>query len=143
MVDSTAIIGMGITYSIDDGTDGDTFDLIGEVFEVTPPNQQTDEVEVTHYGSVGGFREFIAGLKDGGEASLGVNWLPGNASDVILRTLHGSGAVRTHKIVFPNGAEMSYSAWVKGFDRGTPMDDKLTATITARVTGASAFVDPA
>lgn len=137
---SDAIMGIGITYEIADGASG--YDTIGEVFEVTPPNQQTEEVEVTHYGSTGGYREFIAGLRDGGEVTFGINWIPGNETDVILRDLHSAGTVRTHRITFPNGAEMSYSGWIKGFERGSPLDDRMTATITVRVSSNTTYTDP-
>lgn len=141
---SQALMGIGIHYMIDDGTNPTTpvFEEIAEVFDVTPPNQQTEEIEVTHYGSTGGYREFIAGLKDGGEIDMQLNWIPGNATDVFLRDLHASGDRRIHKIGFPNSAEMKFEGWVKGFERGTPLDDRMTATVTIRVTGDSTYVDP-
>lgn len=139
---TTAILGKGITYGIDDGTTGTVFDTIAEVFEVVPPNQQTDEVDATHYGSTGSYREFIPGLKDGGEVTFSINWVPGNETDEILRTLHASGETRKHKITFPNSATMSFDGWIKGFERSTPLDDRMTATITVRVTGNSTFTDP-
>lgn len=148
MANSEAILGMGIKYYIEDGTTvsgtplDTALDLMGEVYDVSPPNQQTDEVEVTHYGSEGGYREFIGGLSDGGEVTFSINWVPANATDVILRTLHGSRAVRYQSIEFPNEARINFYGWVKGFEKGTPMDDKMTATVTVRVTGPSTYTDP-
>lgn len=139
---SDAMMGIGIVYEIDDGTNGTTFDPVGEVYEVTPPNQQTEEVEVTHYGSEGGYREFIAGLKDGGEITMNINWIPGNDTDVLLRTLHASGAVRNHRITFPNTAMLTFPGWIKGFERSSPLDDRLTAAITIRVSGDTDYTDP-
>jgi predicted secreted protein len=138
-----AILGLGILYAIDDGTTGLVFQTMGEVFEVVPPNQQTDEVEATHYASTGGYREFIGGLKDGGEVTFSINWIPGNPTDVILRNLHASSAVRDHRITFPNGATMKFPGWIRGFERATPLDDRMTATITVRVAGDTTYTDPA
>lgn len=137
-----AITGVGTTYGIDDGTTGSVFDTIAEVFEIVPPNQQTEEVETTHYGVSGGYRTFIPGLKDGGEVTFSINWTPGNETDEILRTLHASGATRTHRITFANTARISFPGWIKGFERGVPLDDRVTATITVRVSGNSTYTDP-
>ena len=140
---SDALLGLGIVYEIDDGTNPTTpsFDAIGEVFDVNPPNQQTDEVEVTHYGSTGGYREFIPGLKDGGEVSFQINWIPADPTDIILRDLHSNGETRIHRITFPNDAKIEFPGWVKGFERGTPLDDRMTGTVTVRVTGPSTYTD--
>jgi len=39
-----------------------------------------DSIEVTNYGSPDRFREYIAGLKDGGSLNAEGNWLPNNAT---------------------------------------------------------------
>ena len=140
---SDAMIGMGIAYAIKQASPSNVYDSVGEVYDVVPPNQQTDEVEATHYGSTGGYREFIPGLKDGGEVTFSINWIPGEDTDVLLRTLHGNGQTRTHRITFPNTAKIEFSGWVKGFERAAPMDDRMTATVTVRVTGPSTYTDPA
>jgi len=140
---ATALTGMGIEYEIgiQPGTTPTTYNELIEVFDVTPPNQQTDEIEVTHYKSVGGYREFIAGLRDGGEVTIQLNWVPGNPTDILLRDLHTSGALHMHRITFPNASTISYPGWIKGLERSSPYDDRQTMTVTVRVAGNSTYTD--
>lgn len=140
---SDAITGMGITYEIGAtaGLSPTTYTEIMEVYDVVPPNQQTDEIEVTHYKSVGGYREFIAGLKDGGEVTISLNWIPGSTTDVLLRGLHASGELRLHRITFANDSTISYPGWIKGLERSSPYDDRQSMNVTVRVAGNSTYED--
>jgi len=131
---SNAILGYNSFFAIDDGLG--TFDTIAEIFEISPPNQQTSDVDVTHMASPNKTREFIQGMVDPGEMSIGINWVPGDATDVILQALKTSGAVRSMKITWPNLVTWTFSGFIKGFEPSAPIDDKMTATITVRVTGS-------
>lgn len=140
---SDAMIGYSSTYAIFDptATPTPTFVELGEVFNITPGEEQTDRVDVTHYQSPARRREFIAGLIDSGEASFEINWIPGNATDVRLRELRDSGAKLQHQITFPNGTSVTFDAIVLSYSKAMPIDDKMTATITVAVSGAETWVD--
>jgi hypothetical protein len=56
---------------------------LDELLSVTPPNPQVDDVEATHMASTA--REFIAGLTDYGSGDFEFNFIPGNATDVLVR----------------------------------------------------------
>jgi len=139
MPESNAIIGYGIVFRIDDGTGTGTFDLIGEISNIDPPDAQADDVEVTHMGSPNKTREYIAGLTEPGEMGFDINWIPNDSTDVILRDLKTSGARRTMEIVWPNAAEWQFSGFIKGFKVAAPIDGNMTASLTVRVTGSTAF----
>lgn len=56
--------------TIEWGTDGTTYASIPEAEGLAVPEVQVEYIDVTNMDSAGGFREFIAGLKDAGEITI-------------------------------------------------------------------------
>ncbi len=136
MAETEARIGYGASFHLSNGT---TLTEIAEVFSVSPPNPQTDDVEATHYKSLNRTREYIAGLIDPGEITIEMNYIAGSASDLLLRAAQAAGAVREAKISLPTDDgtwDFEFPAIVKGYEVTAPVDDRMTATITLRVAGA-------
>lgn len=131
-----ALIGYSTEYYIK--VDG-SFVEIGEVFNVTPGEASADRVEATHFKSPNRRREYIAGLIDSGEASFEINWVPGNDTDVLLRSKFNAGTTDEHRIVFPNGVSVTFEAQVIGVSKAVPLDDRMTATVTVSVSGAETW----
>lgn len=134
---SEAAIGWGTEFHLHDGT---ALVELGEITEVTPPNEQTDDVEVTHMKSPGKRREYIGGLIDSGEGTFVMNYVPGSATDALIRAAQTAGDARPYKIVIPDGTgtwEITGTCVVKGYERGVPIDDRMTATLTVRFSGAA------
>lgn len=135
-----AAIGYGSTYEIwDAGQSPAAFVEIAEVFNITPGAAVADRIDATHMQSPNRRREYIAGLIDNGEASFELNWVPGNASDVLIRELMDSGDAVEHRITFPNNVTVTYTASIIGFEKEIPVDDRMTATITVAVSGAETW----
>lgn len=118
----------------------ESFTTIAEVTNIGGPNLSLDAIETTSHSSIGGWKEFIGGLLDGGEVSLEINYDPVGAThdastgliyDMINRT------VRNFELVFPDtgNTTWSFSALVKAFEPSEPVDDKLTASVTLKVSG--------
>jgi predicted secreted protein len=139
-----AMIGYNTTYRIWNSTlTTPALVEIGEVTEVTPGEATADRIDATHMKSPGRRREYIAGLIDTGEASFGINWVPGDPTDVFLRRLMKTGEVVQHEIEFSNGVTVSYDAAVIGFSKAVPIDDRMTATITVAVSGEETWGEAA
>lgn len=136
---SEAMIGYSSKYEISNGDSPETFFEVGEVFNITPGEEATDRIDVTHYQSPDRRREFIAGLIDPGEATFEINWVPGDETDEFIRDLRTSGETRTHRITFPNGVTVSYDAIILSYSKAIPLDDRMTATITVAVSGAETW----
>jgi len=130
---SEAILGYGLIYEISDGAGG--WIELAEVIDLTPPNQQTEEVEKSHLRSPGKTREYLSGWNDPGEAGVTINFIPGSATATLILGLKASGVARAHRITWPNGEIWTFSGFIKGFEASSPMDDRLTAVVTIRVTG--------
>ena len=129
-------IGLGTEFWLDNAAGSLT--QLSEVLGVTPPNPQVADVEATHMASTA--REFIAGLIDYGEGSFEFNYIPGNATDVLIRAAIADGVARSFQIALPvaDGStwEISGDCIVKGWERNIPIDDRMTATLTVRFTGS-------
>src|SRR5574338_1066895 len=132
-------IGIGAEFWLDDASN--VLTQLDEVLSVSPPNPQTTDVEATHMASPNRRREYIAGLIEDGEGTFEFNYVPGNATDVLVRAAINDGVTRSYKIVLPvaDGStwEITGDCVVKGWQRTTPIDDRMTATLTVRFTGAS------
>lgn len=111
-----------------------------EIISVTPPNSQTDDVEATHMQSPNRRREYIAGLIEDGEGTFEMNYVPGSTTDALIRQAQTEGDDREYRIVIPDGAfgwKIEGLCIIKGYERATPIDDRMTATLTVRFTGAA------
>lgn len=135
MAASEATLGYGSTFRISNNDSPGIFTDIAEVFNITPPSFEADDVDVTHNQSPNRTRETIAGLKTPGDCSFEMNFIPGSASDVLIRGLQGTGEQRACQIEFPNAETWDFLASVKGYEVSMPTDDKMTATVSMLVSG--------
>lgn len=136
MAETQASIGYGSFFHISEDN-GSTWIELAEVYDITPPNDTVDEIDATHMQSPNRTREFIPGLIDPGEASFEMNFVPGSASDLKIAALKVAGARVKCRITFPNAVTWVFSGWVSGYEPAVPTDDKMTATVTWRVTGST------
>ncbi len=143
---SNAKIGYGTRIYMMATASASVLTKLAEVTSVTPPEDEVAEVEVTHYESPGRTREFIAGLADAGSTTVEMNWVPGSATDELLTVAKADRLVRTFRIVTPPGEgsqQFTFPAYVNGYSRALPLDDRLTATVTLRIAGAVVEADAA
>ncbi|WP_406871623.1 phage tail tube protein [Aminobacter sp. P9b] len=136
MAETAASIGYGSFFHISEDN-GATWIELAEVFDITPPNDTVDEIDATHMQSPNRTREFIPGLIDPGEASFEMNFVPGSASDLKVAALKVAGARVKCRITFPNSVAWVFSGWISSYEPAVPTDDKMTATVTWRVTGST------
>lgn len=130
-------IGWGAQFFLHNGT---TLVELAGVFNMVPPNNQTDDVDVTNYASPGRKREYIAGLVETGEGTIEMNYVPGSVTDVLCRAAKDAGNIRAYKMVIPDAAgdpawEIEGECYAKGYERNIPVDDKMTANLTVKFTG--------
>lgn len=133
-------IGLGSQFWLADASA--VLTQLDELLSVTPPNPQIDDVEATHMASTA--KEFIAGLTDYGSGDFEFNFIPGNATDVLIRAAIADKVVRSFKVVLPitTGAthqEITGSCIVKGWVPSDPIADRMTSTLTVRFTGSPSY----
>jgi predicted secreted protein len=130
---TSARIGYGTLFKVRTATGPDVYTSIGEQMNVTPYGISVDAVDGTHMESPDAWREFVAGLVDGGEASSEIHYVPGGAAEALLFSLLRTVAVC--RVVFPSGAYVDYSALITGIEVETPLDDKMVASVTWKISG--------
>ena len=135
---TNALIGWSTEFWLDNALG--VLTQLDEIIAVTPPNPQVEDVEATHFLSPNRRREYIAGLIEDGEGTFEMNYVPGSATDDLIRAAVDDGIARSYKIVLPdglNGWAIEGECIVKGYERNIPIDDRMTATLTVRFTGDS------
>lgn len=130
---TNASIGYGTVLEIALASAPSTFTYIREVFTATPPNDTDETVDATHFQSPNRTREFIPGFTDGGEASFEMNYVPGSATDLFLRSIKGVKLVA--RVTFANGVRILFNCSRQGYEPSAPNEDKMTATLSLKVSG--------
>ena len=137
MAASAATSGFGATFAYL-STEPSTYTSLAEVLSVTPPSISVETIDATHMASDDGFREFIAGLKDGGECVVTMNYV--EASATLLQTLVLAG-LETFKITLAGGSTLIFSGIPTGFAiDDVVIDDKMTMSFTVKVSGKPAYL---
>lgn len=140
-----AIAAHGTLLKIGDGGGTEVFTTIAEVVDIGGPTMTLDPIDVTSHDSTAAYREFIGGLLDAGEVTLTINYVPtaathdattGLIADMVARV------VRNFQLVFPDSGTTTWSisALITSFEPGEPIDDKLSADITLKLSGQPTLV---
>ncbi|WP_432589936.1 phage tail tube protein [Streptomyces sp. HD1123-B1] len=117
-----------------DGGSPESFTAIANATNITPPALERETMDVTTHGSPDQWREYLGGLKDGGEVSVDINYDP-RVHDVLGGDLDDPNP-RNYKVVWPGTlGSWSFAAILKGFEPEAPHDDKLAASLTFQVSG--------
>lgn len=140
---TNAVSGYGTLLQVDDGVGNYT--TVAEVKDITGPGYEADTIEATNHSSAGAWREWLAGLLDGGEVTFDVNYIPSNPThDESASGLFGLLLNRTRRnfrLVWPVTPveRVTFLGMVTGFEPSAPVDDVLTASITIKVSGQPSF----
>lgn len=116
-----------------------TFSAIANVGSITPPGTSRETLDVTAHDSPDGWREYLGGLKDGGEFSAELNYDP-TEHDTLLED-YEDDVPRDYRFVFPDADQTTWEVKgiLTGFEPEAPHDDKLAATATFQVSGKPNF----
>lgn len=133
MAEEAGKIGYGTIVRVGQGATP-TWTKLAHVTGVTMPEDEIDEIEVTHMESPGRRKQFIAGLIDSGEMTVAMNYLPGSATDTLLRSLKASGANVLVEVTLPDADPDTFSGYLSGYSPGevTP-GEKMSAEATFRI----------
>lgn len=136
MSDYTAKFGLGVELRI---SIADVFTPIPWLQTVSGPDETFDTIDVTTHSSVGGYREFITGLADGGEVSVTINWHDDEAAHTALRAAQVSRELTPFQMFWPmydTDNLVDFNGFVTGLPWTTPTDAQITRDLTIKITGA-------
>ena len=126
-------IAFGVALTLDSETVGEVTNLGG--IELT-----ADTVEMTSHDSTSRYREYIQGLRDGGEITIEGNHVPGDAGQAKILAVFNADDAETATIVFADDSDWSASVIVTAYKPAdSPVDDKLAFSATLKVTGVPTF----
>lgn len=117
-----------------------------EVRNVGGPTLARDAPEATNMDSPDGWKEFIKGLKDGGEVSFEVNYLPAtentttrlghNADDGLLGDFDNDETTDLWRVLISKfDIAMNFFGILTGFEPDAQVDDVLTGAATFKISG--------
>lgn len=129
------IDGYGTLLKRGDGAEPEVFTAIANATNITAPGLARNTIDVSAHDSPNKYMEFVGGMIDPGEVSIDVNYDP-TAHDMLVADLEDEDP-RNYQLVFPDttGTTWSFAAVLTGFEATAPYDDKLTATLTYKVSG--------
>lgn len=144
MPESTGKTGRGITFELEDNESPTGWLAIANATSINITGMNAEEVDFTHLGSSGGFREFRQGFKDPGTVAVEYHFTPTEPSHVQLLEDWLDGTVKNWRINY-TGAGWNYYRTGRGFvqnpgDSNVTVNDPVTGSSTIRVTGETHIV---
>jgi len=111
------------------------WETIADVNAIVGPNRSHDNIDVTSFATLDGYREFAAGFKVGGEISLAMNFTRDNYE--LLKGDFERNTQAYYCILLPDEYETSmfFMGFVTKLLITNEAADKISANITVQITG--------
>lgn len=110
-----------------------TYVPIANMGNLEGPETERETYDVSAHDSPDGWREFVGGLKDGGEVTAELNYDP-SEHDTLLEDYDLSQPI-PWRVTWPTGDKWEFGAILSGFKPEAPVDDKLAAEAKFKVSG--------
>lgn len=141
---SNATAAFGVIFAIGDGGSPEAFTNVAEVKDFDGPSLDRNTYEVTHHSSPNRWREFIPGLRDAGETSFTLNWIPSDTTQdrtTGLLSHYLDDQIHNYRIIYPDsGAEqITFPGIMTAFEPSAPVDGVLEAEVTIKIAGEPTF----
>ena len=112
---------------------------VGHITTLSGPSMTAATIDVTDHDSTA--MEYKAGMVDGGDVSFDINFMATTGQQAVRDDLGAAPAAYT--IEFPGGISAAFSAIVTAFGPAAGgVNDKLSASVTLKVTGLVTWTDP-
>lgn len=113
----------------------ETFVAIAEVRTIAGPNEQRGTRNVTDLDSTA--HEKRLNLKDAGDLTLGIFYIPSNVQHLAMRAAFNAGTLKRFRVEYEdtNASYEDFSAYITGWSRNFDTDSDVTADVTLTITG--------
>lgn len=129
----------GTAFQRENTPGGGVFTTIASVLSIGGPEREREAYDVTAHDSPDQYREFIPGLKDGGQVTLELNYDPGAATHTLIDTDFDDQTVKAYNIVIPGEGSEEWTWALQGFYTAVgdefPHDGKMVRSVTLKVSG--------
>jgi predicted secreted protein len=109
-----------------------------EILKIGGPAMKADMKEASNMLSPNTYKEFIAGLREGGDVTFEGNYVPKEStnSQTTLRTDFENGTASSWTIVLAGGlGTWTFTAFVMSLTPAYPLDDRIVVSGVLRITG--------
>lgn len=132
---SSAVAGVGTVIQRWNTSTGN-WDKLAEVNSISGPTMTRDFIDVTSLDSTGGYREFITGFRDAGTVTLNMNFT--RTSYDLMKADFENDTAQNYEIVLSDTVNTSFEfeGLVTEIPLEVPTDDKITVSVTIKLTGA-------
>lgn len=131
---SQAVAGVGTVLYAGDAATGSTFTPIEGVINIGGPEISVESIDVTSLDSVGRYKQFIPGLRDGGALSFSLNWRK-SATQTNVRDRLSTKVRRQYRIEFNGGTRCTFLAIVESFTLNVEASSAVTADFGLKISG--------
>lgn len=133
---SEAISGVGAKFQRENDSSSGEYTTIAEVTNITGPSKTRETIDVTNLDSPDGYREFIAGFRDGGEIVLTMNFTVDGYEQMDID--FASDDTINYQLVLPDAGEytLGFAGLVTALPLAVPTDSQITVDVTIKITGA-------
>lgn len=134
---SNALSSQGMTIAIGPTGSPQVLTVVPDVVSIGGPSGSANLLDATDLSSTG--KEYKTGLKDEGEITLELNYIPDNAVHSELRAAFSASTTKAARLTFTDVApttKWDFSFIVSGFNVSAAVDALLRATVTLKITGA-------
>ena len=108
--------------------------------DLTAPEESRDTSEDAYLDNDDAYKEFVAGMKDGGELSIVLKWNRADVGQVALNAAFDGDGNIYGRINFPSSsAVFTYKGVVTGRGVEIPKNETITQSFKIKVTGAPAW----
>jgi predicted secreted protein len=122
-----------------DTTGAGAYAVIAQVTDISGPSRSREAIEVTAHDSPHKYREFIKGLKDGGEVEITINYSPGEATHLALDADFEEDDLRSYQVVMLPGDEdehtWQFSALITDLGEEFPTEGQMERSVTFKISG--------
>jgi len=111
------------------------YEDIAEVMKISGPDLKRDTIDVTSLDSIGGYKEFIFGLRDGG--SIKLDMIYRRDTYEIMKGDFESDVLIDYEILFPGVDKMTAAFQANVSDMGLeiPVDKQISCSVTLKISG--------
>lgn len=117
----------------------DTFELIANVSNLSGPSRERESIDVTAHNSADKYREFVKGLKNGGEVTVTINYDPTLTDTASIEADFEEEDNRNYRIVLLPGEDdewtWDFEGLITGLSDEFPIDDRMEREMTIQISG--------
>ena len=134
---TSALSSQGTTLQMSPTGSPQVFSTVPEIVSISGPSGSAQEQDASDLSSTA--KEYKFGLKDHGEISLDMNYIPDNTVHASVRTAFTENppTPRLWRLTFTDTAPAKiweFQAYVKGFSVSAGVDQILKVAVTLRIT---------